>query len=399
MYPGRAREKEPIPMFSRMKPSIIRKTNLVWFVVVLLVAGVPAAMGTAVVSAYGTLPDGREMKKYTLTSARGIQVSLLDYGATLASVVTPDRNGVMADITLGYDEPEGWLTDPSHFGVTVGRFANRIADGKFILDGKSYTLATNNSPGGIPCHLHGGVVGFDRRLWSGRLVQKTGADGVEFEYVSADGEEGYPGELSTKVTYWLDEAGDLTIEYHATTNRTTIVNLTNHVYWNLTGSPVHPILDHQLQLESDLMLPVNAGLIPTGERAHVKDTPFDFTKLRSVGEMIEEDHEQLRLGNGYDHCWIIREGEGVRLAAQLYEPQSGRVVELFTDQPGVQFYSGNFLKGVSRGKDGVVYQFRTGLCLEPEAFPDSPNQPTFPSTVLQPGEEYQRTILWRFTTR
>jgi len=353
---------------------------------------------SATATDYGKMPDGRTVKHYTLTNAHGLRVTLLDYGATLASVETPDRHGVLADITLGYDDFAGWLGDPSHFGVSVGRFANRIADGKFTLDGKTYSLAKNNSPGGIPCHLHGGLVGFDKVLWTGRTQQRKDATGVEFTYISRDGEEGYPGTLTTKVTYWLSENDELAIEYHATTDRTTILNLTNHAYWNLSGDARQPITGHRLELDADAMLPVNAGLIPTGERRPVKGTPFDFTTQQEISARLGESDEQLKYGNGYDHCWIIRGESGLRRAARVHEPKSGRVLELYTDHPGVQFYSGNFLKGVSKGKGGVVYQFRTGFCLEPENFPDAPNQPSFPSAVLKPGEIYRRTILWRFST-
>lgn len=365
----------------------------------LLLAVINSGAMEVITRDYGTMPDGRTVKHYTLTNSHGLQVSLLDYGATLASVKTPDRHGVLADITLGYDHLAGWLGDPSHFGVTVGRFANRIAAGKFVLDGTTYTLATNNSPGGIPCHLHGGVASFDKKLWIGKAVKKTNASGVEFSYASADGEEGYPGKLTAKVTYWLAENDELAIEFQATTDRTTIVNLTNHAYWNLTGDPRQPITSHLLELQADALLPVNAGLIPTGERLPVAGTPFDFTTSREIGARIGESHEQLQRGKGYDHCWIVRGESGLRLAARLHDPQSGRRLELHTDQPGVQFYSGNFLKGLSKGKDGIVYQFRTGLCLEPENFPDAPNQPSFPSARLEPGQVYQRAIVWRFSAK
>ncbi len=352
-----------------------------------------------IISDYGTMPDGRVVHSYTFSNVSGLQVTLLNYGATLASVKTRDRRGVHEEITLGYDQFSGWLNDPSHFGVTVGRFANRIAHGKFTLDGKEYVLATNNSPGGIPCHIHGGIVGFDKVLWSGRVIESPKGPGVEFTYVSADGEEGYPGKLTAKVTYWLSDGDELGIEFRAVTDRTTIINLTNHTYWNLEGNPLHPISGHLLRINSDTILPVNKGLIPTGERMSVVNTPFDFTELREIGKRIGDEHEQLKQANGYDHCWVLRDISGVKHAAQLFDPKSGRVADLFTDQPSVQFYSGNFLRGASKGRGGIQYRFRTGLCLEPENFPDAPNHPDFPSARLEPGEVYRRSIVWRFSTR
>lgn len=347
-------------------------------------------------SPYGTLPDGRAVKQYTLANDRGVRATFLDYGATLATVEIPDRNGRVADVTHGYDALAGWLGNTSYFGATVGRYANRIAAGKFTLDGKRHTLATNNSPGGMPCHLHGGVSGFDRKLWSGRPVDKPGARGVEFSYLSLDGEENYPGNLSVVITCWLTDSGDLEIHYHATTDQTTIVNLTNHAYWNLTGDPRQPIAGHGLQLEADAVLAVDAGLIPTGKLLAVAGTPFDFTRPRRIGDRIGEDHPLLRLGGGYDHCWVLRQAQGLRLAARVHEPQSGRSLELLTDQPGVQLYTGNFLDGAVKGKGGVPYGFRTAFCLEPQKFPDAPNHPGFPPATLRPGETYEHTLIYRF---
>ena len=356
----------------------------------------PAA---TLVSNYGTLPDGRAVKCYTLANPLGLRVTVLDYGATLATVETPDRNGKLADVTLGYDDLAGWSHNAPYFGATIGRFANRIADGKFMLAGKTYTLAKNNNPNGLACSLHGGAAGFDKKLWSSRPVEKSGAQGVELTYVSPDGEEGYPGQLSVKLTYWLTEKDELVMEFEATTDQLTVVNLTNHTYWNLTGNPTEPILGHEIMLAADEMLPVNAGLIPTGERRKVTNTPFDFRQPHRIGERIGEADDQLKLGNGYDHCWVLHPTTGLRLAARLREPQSGRVVELFSDQPGLQFYSGNFLDGAVKGKGGTSYAFRTGLALEPQRFPDSPNQPTFPPATLKPGERYRQTILYRFSTQ
>lgn len=359
----------------------------------------PGAAAAAEPANYGTLPDGRIVKSYVLTNTHGLRAVLLDYGATLQSLEVPDRAGRLADVTLGYDTLPGWLGNTSYFGVMVGRYANRIAGGKFTIDGKSYQLATNNDPGGIPCHLHGGPEGFHRKLWAGRARERAGARGVEFTYTSRDGEEGYPGTLTAKVTYWLTDQDELAIECEATTDQRTVVNLAHHTYWNLTGDPKKPILNHELMLAADTMLPVNAGLIPAGNLAPVDGTPFDFRAPRAIGSRIGAADEQLKLGNGYDHCWVLRSGTGTRLAARVHDPESGRVMEFFTDQPGVQFYSGNFLDGTAKGKRGVAYAFRTGLCLESESYPDSPNQPAFPAAVLQPGAAYRHNMLWRFSTR
>ena len=353
----------------------------------------PAAITS---SHYGSLPDGRAVQQYVLTNARGVRVALLDYGATLASVEIPDRHGKPGEVTHGHDDLTGWVDNKSYFGATVGRFANRIAGGKFTLDGKSHQLAANNTPGGIPCHLHGGVSGFDRKLWSARSVQNPGANGVEFSYVSPDGEEGYPGTLSVKITYWLTEKNELRLEFRATTDQPTIVNLTNHTYWNLSGDPHHPITGHSVQLESDAVLEINAGMIPTGSRLPVKGTTFDFTQPTPIGRQIGTADSQLKIGNGYDHCWILR-GSGLRLAARVHEPTTGRTLELFTDQPGLQLYTGNFLDGTANGRAGATYPFRTAFCLEPQRFPDAPNQPEFPSATLRPGEVYEHTLVYRFS--
>jgi len=348
-------------------------------------------------SPYGVLPDGRAVQAHQLTNNNGVRVTLLDYGATLARVETPDRSGRVADVTHGFDDLTGWLSNRFYFGANVGRFANRIAGGKFSLDGKTYQLATNNMPNGIPCHLHGGNAGFDKRLWSSRPVRDSHRAGVEFSYLSSDGEEGYPGNLSTTLTYRLSEKNELSIEFRATTDRTTIVNLTNHVYWNLTADPSRQITGHHVQLEADAVLPVSAGLIPLGTKAPVKGTPLDFTQPQAIGSRINVDDPLLKIANGYDHCWVLREGKGLRLAARVFEAESGRKLELLTDQPGLQFYTGNFLNGSAKGKSGANYPFRSGFCLEPQNFPDAPNHPEFPSAVLRPGEVYSRTLMYRFS--
>jgi len=348
------------------------------------------------VETYGKISDDLEAQIFTLTNKNGLIARVTDYGAHLVSLKVPDKDGTLADVTLGYDTLDGWLSNTSYFGSTVGRFGNRIANGKFTLDGKEYSLATNNDPGDppIPCHLHGGIKGFDKKLWSGKVV---GDNGVELRYTSADGEEGYPGTLDVKVTYTLTDDNELIWKAEATTDAPTVVNLVHHSYWNLSGDPTTSINDHELMLAADKYLPTNGGLIPTGELAPVTGTPMDFTKPTAIGARVEEEFEALKLGGGYDHCWVLRDGEGVRLAARLKDPQTGRVMELHTDQPGIQFYGGNFLDGSTAGKGGVKYEHRTALCLETEKFPDGPNQPAFPSTVLKPGETYTHTMVHKFS--
>ena len=317
-------------------------------------------------------------------------MKLCEYGAIVASVKTPDRDGKLANITLAKDSFKGWLENPDYLGVTVGRYGNRIAKGRFSLDGNDYELATNNEPGGIPCHLHGGLKGFSHLLWNGQPVIRPQASGVCFTLYSDAGDEGYPGNLVAKVTLWLSEDNELIFEATAKTDAPTPVNLINHTYWNLSGKPTKTILDHELQLIAEHFLPTNAGLIPTGKREKVRGTPMDFTTSTRVGERIKDDFEPLKLGNGYDHCWVLREefSEEVFTAAIVHEPESGRVLEVKTNQPGVQFYSGNFLP-----------HKHTGLCLETQAFPDSPNQPNFPNTILRPDETYTHTCVFKFSVK
>ena len=346
---------------------------------------------------YGKMNDGRDVKIFTLANAHGLTARVTEYGAILVGLEVPDKEGHKADVTLGYDTLADWLTSTSYFGATVGRFGNRIAHGRFTLDGKTYTLATNDHPGGIPCHLHGGTKGFDKVLWHGEPVRKTGARGVALRYTSKDGEEGYPGTLQVKVTYWLTDADELIWEAEATTDQPTVINLAHHTYWNLSGDPTKPITDELLTLAADEYLPTDAGLIPTGTLASVAGTPMDFRTATVIGARINDAFEPLKLAGGYDHCWVLRQGKGVRLAAVVKDLSSGRVMEVLTDQPGVQFYTGNFLNGSAVGKQGVKYQYRTGLCLETENFPDAPNHPDFPSAVLRPGETYHHTMICRFS--
>ncbi|MEM7699589.1 MAG: aldose epimerase family protein [Verrucomicrobiota bacterium] len=347
------------------------------------------------VSPFGTMPSGEEVSLFTLTNANGAVARVTNYGAILVSLSLPDKDGNRADVTHGYDTLEGWLGNTSYFGSTVGRYGNRIAEGRFTLDGETYELVTNNDPGGMPCHLHGGTTGFDKVLWQGDATD----DGVKLTYVSGDGEEGYPGTLTTEVTYRLTDANELIWEAKATTDAPTILNIVHHSYWNLSGDPNTSINDHELTLFADHYLPTNPGLIPTGEKKSVTGTPMDFTAATAIGSRVEADYEALKLGGGYDHCWVLNgteEGD-LTIAARLRDPKSGRVMEVLTNQPGVQFYGGNFLDGSAIGKDGVAYAHRTALCLETQVFPDSPNQPDFPSPVLRPGETYHHIMVHRFS--
>jgi len=341
---------------------------------------------------FGRLPDGRVARIFTLTNRHGLRARVSEFGALLVSMEAPDRAGTSADLTLGYDTLEGWQDNPNYLGATCGRFGNRIAQGKFTLDGTDYVLATNNEPGGIPCHLHGGLVGFNKVLWCGKITD----EGVELSYLSPHGEEGYPGNLAVRVTYALTDSNELVWKAEATTDAPTVVNIVHHSYWNLSGDPTTAADDHLLTINALSYVPTDEGMIPTGEIAPVAGTPMDFTHPTVIRERSDQDFEALRIGNGYDHCWVVN-GEGLRLAARLKDPKSGRVMEVHTDQPGVQFYAGNFLDGSTVGKGGVRYGRRSGLCLETERFPDSPNQSGFPSCVLRPGETYRHVLIHRFS--
>lgn len=341
--------------------------------------------------------DFDAIQKFEMTNESGISVVVTNYGARVVSIKVPDRRGEFADVALGHDSVEGYINaaDRPYFGAVVGRFGNRIAGGRFTLDGKEYRLATNNRPN----HLHGGNIGFDKVVWDGRVDDRGG---VTMRYRAKDGEEGYPGNLDVTVRYSLDEDGSLAIEYKASTDKKTYVNLTNHTYFNLKGEGEGTILDHQLMLVADHYTPVDASLIPTGEIAPVKGTPFDFTKPKTIGRDINKVDTQLKFGAGYDHNWVLsgeKEASGLRLAATVYEAASGRFMEVFTEEPGVQFYSGNFLDGRLTGKSGGVYESRGGFCLETQHYPDSPNQPNFPSTLLKPGEVYKTKTVYRFSTK
>ena len=348
---------------------------------------------------FGKMPDGQPVEIFTLTNNRGTEAKIIEYGAILVSLKVADRDGKLADITHGYDDLAGWLTNTSYFGASVGRFGNRIAHGKFTLDGKEYSLATNNDPGGIPCALHGGLKGFDKVLWKGEGFDTADSTGVRLTYISADGEEGYPGKLSVEITYTLNDDNELTWEAKATTDAPTVLNLVHHSYWNLSGNPETSINNHRLTLFAKDYLPTDAGLIPTGEPAPVAGTPMDFTNATAIGGRVDDEFEALKFGGGYDHAWVLsgeKDGDLTR-AARLHDPTSGRIMEISTNQPAVQFYGGNFLDGTATGKGGVSYQKRTALCLETENWPDAPNNPKAPTAVLRPGETYHHIMVHKFS--
>jgi aldose 1-epimerase len=342
---------------------------------------------------FGKTADGTPVDLYTLTNSKGVRVAITNYGGIVVSLFTPDRNGNPGDIVLGFERLEDYLKGHPYFGAIIGRYGNRIAKGRFTLDGVEYKLAQNNGEN----HLHGGLVGFDKKVWKARDFVDAEGQHLELRYTSPDGEEGYPGNLDVTVTYSLNEQNQLRIDYVATTDKPTVVNLTNHSYFNLAGEG--DILGHLLRLNADYFTPVDAGLIPTGELRPVKGTPFDFTEPTPIGARIEQDDEQLRYGRGYDHNFVLRGGGSLAEAAEVYEPKTGRVLRVLTTEPGVQFYTGNFLDGTLRGKYGRVYHRRTGFCLETQHFPDSPNKPHFPTTVLRPGQTYRSTTIYEFSAR
>lgn len=342
-----------------------------------------------------TVTDFDEIKLYTLTNRSGAQVKITNYGAIVTSIIVPDKNGKLGDVALGYDRVEDYMNavDKPYFGAIVGRYGNRIANGEFSIDGENFSLAKNNAPN----HLHGGVIGFDKVVWNAKLVGGEGWSGVELGYLAKDKEEGYPGNLDIKVTYKWNDQSELIVDYLATTDKATPINLTQHTYFNLRGEGNGDILGHELMLNAKQFTPVNSTLIPTGELKSVTGTPFDFTKSKPIGRDIDQENEQLKFGLGFDHNFVLdRKGDGLELAAQVFEPTSGRKLIISTTEPGIQFYCGNFLDGRLKGKSGKPYVYRGGFCLETQHYPDSPNQPSFPSSILRPGEKYKTTTVFRF---
>jgi len=353
----------------------------------------PGAKGSVTKQAFGKTAQGEAVDLYTLKNKNGVEVSIMNYGAVIVSLKTPDARGRLADIVLGFDTLDGYLKENPYFGAVVGRYGNRIAKGKFELDGKVYTLAKNNGENA----LHGGIKGFDKKVWQAEATEGETAQTLTLHCVSPDGEEGYPGTLKASVRYTLNDSDDLEVAYSATTDKPTVVNLTNHTYFNLAGAESGPILNQELMLNASKMTPVDAGLIPTGELKDVTGTPFDFRKPTAIGARIDADDEQIKRGGGYDHNFVIdRTAPGLALAARATEPSNGRVLEVWTTEPGVQFYTGNFLDGTLQGKRGTVYEKRMAFCLETQHYPDSPNHVQFPSTRLDPGQEYKSTTVFKF---
>jgi len=356
----------------------------------------PRAGGSLLTStAFGRLPSGEQVDLFTLSNRRGMRVAITPWGATVVRIEVPDSKGEWADVALGYGSLEGYLDNKPYFGVTVGRYANRIKAATFTLDGRAYSLAANNGANS----LHGGKAGFDRHLWRVVRSRATGQAQIKLAYDSPDGEEGYPGTVHATVTFTLGEDNVLRMDYRATTDKPTVVSLTNHTYFNLAGESAGSILDQRIELKAAAFTPIDAGLVPTGELRPVAGTPFDFRAPHAIGERIDDADEQLVLGMGYDHNWVLDGPMGtLRLVARATDPRSGRVLEVLTTEPGLQFYSGNFLDGTATGKSGKPYARRTGFCLETQHFPDSPNHPQFPTTVLRPGQVYRSTTLYRFST-
>ncbi len=359
--------------------------------------GAPTLTPAAELTPFGTLASGQSAQLFTLKNAHGIEVQLTNYGGIITSLKTPDRAGRFSDIVLGYDNLAAYVANSPYFGAIVGRYANRIARGHFTLDGTTYTLAVNNGPNS----LHGGLRGFDKVVWKARPFQNQEGQGVALDYTSPDGEEGYPGTLHATVTYTLTADNRLIVDYHATTDKATPINLSQHSYWNLAGNASRDILGHVLTINADATTPVDSTLIPTGEIASVDGTPFDFRTPTAIGARIDQrQNTQIRYGNGYDHNWVLNRGgaapDALVFAARVVEPTSGRTMEISTTEPGLQFYSGNFLDGTITGKGGAVYKFRYGLALETQHYPDSPNHPNFPSTILRPGQEYRSRTVFKF---
>lgn len=345
---------------------------------------------------FGKMNDGKEVTLYTLKNKNGVEMGVINYGGIIVSIKVPDKNGLIEDITLGFDSLSPYLKDDPFFGALIGRYGNRIAKGKFTLEGTEYSLPINNGKN----HLHGGPNGFYNVYWNIEPVNNSENPSLKLTYLSKNGEEGYPGNLNTEVIYTLTENNELVVKYKAETDKKSIVNLTQHAYFNLTGNCKKDISEHELMIDADKFLPVDNTLIPTGEMKEVTNTPFDFRTPVAIGKRISENNRQLQYGIGYDHCWVFsNQADSLKKVCTLYEPVSGRIMEVLTTEPGMQFYSGNFLDGKLKGKNGVIYKHRYGLCLETQHFPDSPNQTSFPSTVLNPGETYRTITIYKFSVK
>lgn len=345
---------------------------------------------------YGTTPAGQKVAIYILKNQKGMEVNIMTYGGIITSLKVPNKAGISEEVVIGFNNLEQYTKDNPYFGAVIGRFGNRIAKGKFTLDGKEYSLAINNPPNA----LHGGPEGFHRVNWSAEEAKGGDEARLKLKYLSKDMEEGYPGNLTVFVTYTLKGDNSLDVMYEATTDKKTVVNLTQHSYFNLSADFTKPILDHEITIDADKLVPVAATLIPTGELTDVTNTAFDFRKPKAIGKEIEAKEEQLKNGLGYDHCWVLNnQDKGARFAASAYDSTSGRLLEVYTDQPGIQFYSGNFLDGTLPMRNGGTYARRTGFCLETQHYPDSPNQKDFPTTVLNPGENYKTKTTFKFSVR
>lgn len=348
-------------------------------------------------SSFGTTVDGQTVEKYLLKNNKGMAVSIITYGGIITHWTAPDKKGTYKDIVLGYNALDDYIKSTPYFGALIGRYGNRIAKGKFSLDGANYQLTINDGQN----HLHGGDKGFDKVVWTAEeMPLKDDSASLKLTYLSKDGEEGYPGNLTSTVIYTLTDDNVLEVDYSATTDKMTIVNLTQHSYFNLSGDFSKTILDHEIVLNADKYIPVDATLIPTGELADVEASPFDFRTPKTIGKRINDDNDQLKKGQGYDHCWVLNDqNDGMRIAASAYHPESGRFLEVFTDEPGIQLYTGNFLDGTLPSKDGGTYGHRTGFCLETQHYPDSPNQPDFSSVVLHPGETYTSKTTFKLSVK
>lgn len=372
--------------------------NLFFALLLLLVSVAIATAQTGITKeSFGKTADGQSVDIYTLTNRHGMKARITNYGGIVVSLTAPDREGRYADVALGYNDLDSYLKPPfPYFGALIGRYGNRIAKGRFTLDGVEYKLAVNNGENS----LHGGIKGFDKVVWTASEVRSPAGPALDLKYLSKDGEEGYPGNLSVNVVYTLTNNDELKIAYRATTDKDTVLNLTHHSYFNLAGEGSGDILKHRLVIKANRFLPTDAGAIPTGELRNVAGTPFDFLRMTAIGTHINDDNEQIKIGNGYDHTWVVDGLMGkLRQAAIVFEPTSGRVMEVWTTEPGVQFYTGNYLDGTAIGKSGKAYQRRNGFCLETQHYPDSPNHPKFPTTTLKKGQTFSSTTVYRFTAR
>lgn len=347
-------------------------------------------------SHYGTLSSGEEVLLFILKNQNGMEVGILNYGGIITSIRVPDKNNHSKDVVLGFESLSDYEKKSPYFGALVGRYANRIAGGSFTLDGQEYSLVKNNGSN----HLHGGTIGFDKVIWKAKEMENEEAAALELSYTSRDMEEGYPGNLNCKVTYTLNDKNELSVVYEASTDKKTVVNMTQHSYFNLSGDFSEPVLNHEVLIDAEAFIPVDSELIPTGEIKKVNGTPFDFRKATKIGAHIDDANEQLERGNGFDHCWVLNgQNSGLRVAATAFHPETGRFLEVLTTEPGIQLYTGNFLDGSLPAKGGGTYSQRSGFCMETQHYPDSPNQKAFPSVVLEPGEKYQSQTIFRFSSK